>query len=69
MPIVGSQAFDAQKLIEIAGSAVEGVHIIGGLNRDRDNPELKAYLADFQQRAGYPGENVGGAEAAWWPRR
>ena len=59
VPIVGSQAFDAQKLIEIAGTAVEGVHIIGGLNRDRDNPELKAYLADFQKRAGYPGENVG----------
>ncbi len=59
VPIIGSQAFDAQKLIEISGSAVEGVYIVGGLNRDRDNPELKAYLADFQKRAGYLGENVG----------
>jgi branched-chain amino acid transport system substrate-binding protein len=58
-PIIGSQAFDAQKLIEIAGSAVEGVYIVGGLNRDRNNPKLKAYLAEFQKRAGYPGENVG----------
>lgn len=58
-PIVGSQAFDAQKLIEIAGQAVEGVYIVGALNRDNDNPELKSYLADFQKRAGYPGENVG----------
>ena len=58
-PIVGSQAFDAQKLIEIAGSAVEGVYVVGGLNRDRDMPELKEYLAQFQQRAGYAGENVG----------
>ena len=58
-PIVGSQAFDAQKLIEIAGSAVEGVYIVGGLNRDRDMPELKEYLAQFQKRAGYAGENVG----------
>ena len=58
-PIIGSQAFDAQKLIEIAGPAVEGVYIVGGLNRDRDNPELKAYLAEFQKRSGYPGENVG----------
>lgn len=58
-PIIGSQAFDAQKLIEIAGQAVEGVYIVGGLNRDRDNAQLKSYLAEFQKRAGYPGENVG----------
>ncbi|MCW5685531.1 MAG: ABC transporter substrate-binding protein [Pseudolabrys sp.] len=59
VPIIGSQAFDAQKLIEIAGQAVEGVYIVGGLNRDRDNAQLKSYLAEFQKRAGYPGENVG----------
>ncbi|MDH7798945.1 MULTISPECIES: ABC transporter substrate-binding protein [unclassified Beijerinckia] len=59
VPIIGSQAFDAQKLIEIAGPAVEGVYIVGGLNRDPSNEELKTYLADFQKRAGYPGENVG----------
>ncbi len=59
VPIIGSQAFDAQKLLEIAGSAVEGVYVVGGLNRDRDNAELKAYLAEFQKRSGYLGENVG----------
>jgi branched-chain amino acid transport system substrate-binding protein len=58
-PIVGSQAFDAEKLIQIAGPAVEGVYIVGGLNRDRDAPELKEYLAEFQKRASYAGENVG----------
>jgi branched-chain amino acid transport system substrate-binding protein len=58
-PIVGSQAFDAQKLIEIAGPAVEGVYIVGGLNRDRDLPEIKEYLAEFEKRSGYAGENVG----------
>jgi branched-chain amino acid transport system substrate-binding protein len=58
-PIVGSQAFDAQKLLEIAGTAVEGVYIVGGLNRDRDMPELTEYLDEFQKRAGYAGENVG----------
>jgi branched-chain amino acid transport system substrate-binding protein len=58
-PIIGSQAFDAQKLLEIAGSAVEGVYVVGGLNRDRDSAELKAYLAEFQKRSGYLGENVG----------
>ncbi len=58
-PIVGSQAFDAAKLVEIAGPAVEGVYIVGGLNRDRDAPELKEYLAEFQKRSGYAGENVG----------
>src|ERR1700730_3967730 len=54
-PIVGSQAFDAEKLIQIAGPAVEGVYIVGGLNRDRDSAELKEYLAEFQKRAGYAG--------------
>ena len=58
-PIVGSQAFDAEKFIQIAGAAVEGVYIVGGLNRDRDSPELKEYLTEFQKRAGYAGENVG----------
>src|SRR5712691_3293689 len=51
-PIVGSQAFDAEKLLEIAGPAVEGVYIVGGLNRDRDMPELKGCLAAFQNLAG-----------------
>ena len=41
-PIVGSQAFDAQKLLEIAGPAVEGVYIVGGLNRDRDMPSSRS---------------------------
>jgi len=58
-PIIGSQAFDAQKLIEIAGAAVEGVYIVAGLNRDPNSTELKGYLAEFEKRAGYPGENVG----------
>jgi len=57
-PIIGSKAFDARKLIDIAGPAVEGVHIVGGLDRDRDGTDLKTYLADFQAKAGYPGENV-----------
>jgi branched-chain amino acid transport system substrate-binding protein len=35
------------------------VYIVGGLNRDRDSPELKEYLTEFQKRAGYAGENVG----------
>lgn len=58
-PVVGSQAFDAQKLLDIAGPAVEGVYIVDGLNRDSDSAELKDYLAEFQKRAGYAGENVG----------
>ena len=58
-PIIGSQAFDSQKLIDIAGAAVEGVYVVGGLNRDPSNPEQKEFLADFQKKAGYPGENVG----------
>jgi branched-chain amino acid transport system substrate-binding protein len=58
-PIVGSQAFDSQKLMDIAGPAVEGVYVVDGLDRDRDSAALKDYLAEFQKRAGYAGENVG----------
>jgi branched-chain amino acid transport system substrate-binding protein len=58
-PVVGSQAFDAQKLLDIAGAAVDGVYVVDGLNRDTGSAELKDYLAEFQKRAGYGGENVG----------
>ena len=58
-PIVGSQAFNSQKLMDIAGAAVDGVYVVAGLNRDRNSAELKDYLAEFQKRAGYAGENVG----------
>jgi branched-chain amino acid transport system substrate-binding protein len=58
VPIIGSQAFDSQKLIDIAGPAAEGVYIVDSFDRGRDDAALKRFFAEFQKRAGYPPENV-----------
>jgi len=57
-PMVGSQAFDSQKLIDIAGPAAEGTYIVDSFDRGRDDAALKRFFAEFQKRAGYPPENV-----------
>jgi branched-chain amino acid transport system substrate-binding protein len=57
-PIVGSQAFDSEKFIEIAGAASNGVYIIDSFDRDRDDPVLRHFFAEFHKRAGYPAEGV-----------
>jgi branched-chain amino acid transport system substrate-binding protein len=57
-PIIGSQAFDSQKFIEIAGPAAEGVYIIDSFDRGRDDAALKKFFASFTKRAGYPPEGV-----------
>jgi branched-chain amino acid transport system substrate-binding protein len=57
-PIIGSQAFDSAKLMEIAGPAAEGTYVVDSLDRDRNDAALKQFFADFQKRAGYPPENV-----------
>lgn len=56
--IIGSQAFDSHKFIDIAGPAAAGVYIIDTLNRDRKDPKLQHFFAEFQKRAGYPAESV-----------
>ena len=57
-PIIGSQAFDSSKFIEIAGPAAEGVTIIDSFNRQRDDAALKAFFAGFKAKAGYDPEGV-----------
>jgi len=57
-PIIGSQAFDSQKLIDIAGPAAEGTYIVDSFDRARDDAALKRFFAEFTKRAGYPPENV-----------
>lgn len=57
-PIIGSQAFDSQKFIEIAGPASEGTYIVDSFDRGRDDAALQKFFAEFQKRAGYPPENV-----------
>jgi len=57
-PIIGSQAFDAQKFLDIAGKTAEGVYNVGGLDREMASPELQRFMAEFKKRAGYPTESV-----------
>jgi branched-chain amino acid transport system substrate-binding protein len=57
-PIIGSQAFDSQKFIDIAGPAAEGTYIVDSFNRGRTDTTLQRFFAEFQKRAGYPPENV-----------
>jgi branched-chain amino acid transport system substrate-binding protein len=58
VPIIGSQAFDSQKFIDIAGPAAEGTYIVDSFNRGRADTALQRFFAEFQKRAGYPPENV-----------
>jgi len=58
VPIVGSQAFDSEKFIEIAGPAAEGTYIIDSFDRDRKDEALQKFFTEFKQRAGYAPEGV-----------
>ena len=57
-PIIGSQAFDSQKFIDIAGPASEGTYIVDSFDRARNDAALQRFFAEFTKRAGYPPENV-----------
>lgn len=58
VPIIGSQAFDSEKFIEIAGPAAEGTYIIDSFDRDRKDQALQKFFAEFKTRAGYAPEGV-----------
>jgi branched-chain amino acid transport system substrate-binding protein len=58
VPIIGSQAFDSEKFIEIAGAAAEGTYIIDSFDRDRKDERLQRFFAEFKKRAGYAPEGV-----------
>jgi branched-chain amino acid transport system substrate-binding protein len=58
VPIIGSQAFDSEKFIEIAGPAAEGTYIIDSFDRDRKDETLQKFFAEFKSRAGYAPEGV-----------
>lgn len=58
VPIIGSQAFDSEKFIEIAGPSAEGTYIIDSFDRDRKDEALQKFFTGFKQRAGYAPEGV-----------
>jgi len=57
-PVIGSQAFDSTKLMQIAGPSAEGIYIVDSFDRGRNDPALQKFFAEFEKRAGYPPENV-----------
>ena len=57
-PVIGSQAFDSEKLIEIAGPAAEGTYIVDSFDRGRKDEALQRFFAEFTKRAGYAPEGV-----------
>ena len=57
-PVIGSQAFDSRKFMEIAGPAANGVYVVDGFDRTRNDAALKSFFTGFQKRAGYPPEAV-----------
>ena len=58
VPIIGSQAFDSEKFVEIAGPAAEGTYIMDSFDRDRKDESLQKFFAEFKNRAGYSPEGV-----------
>jgi branched-chain amino acid transport system substrate-binding protein len=58
VPVIGSQAFDSEKFIEIAGPAADGTYIIDSFDRDSKDPALQKFFAEFKTRAGYAPEGV-----------
>jgi len=61
VPIIGSQAVDSEKLIEIAGASANGVYIINSVDRARKSVEYEKFVELFKQRAGYAPEGVASA--------
>jgi branched-chain amino acid transport system substrate-binding protein len=58
VPIIGSQAFDSEKSIEIAGPAADGTYIIDSFKRDRKDETLQKFFTEFKKRTGYAPESV-----------
>ena len=53
VPVIGQEGYDSQKFIEIAGAASEGVIITTSLDRDSTATETKAFIEQFEEKAGF----------------
>lgn len=56
--IVGTEGFDSQNFIDIAKQAAEGVIITTSLDRGTENPVMRAFIDDFEKKAGFPADMV-----------
>jgi len=61
VPIVGSQAVDSEKFIEIAGAAAEGIYIVNSVDRTKQSDTYERFVASFKQQTGYAPEGVAAA--------
>ena len=50
VPIIGIDGFDSQNFIEIAQKAAEGVIITTSLNRDAQEPDVKNFITEFEEK-------------------
>ena len=60
-PIVGQEGYDTQHFIDIAKAAAEGVMITTSLDRDSDDPEMRAFIDAFEAKAGFLADMVAAA--------
>lgn len=60
-PIVGTQGFESQELISIAGPAAEGIYVINGMNRDNPDPKFKSFMERLAERGGNDAPGVASA--------
>ena len=58
VPIIGQEGYDSQKFIDIAKDAAEGVIITTSLDRDSDVRETKAFISEFEKKAGFKTDMV-----------
>lgn len=56
--VIGQEGYDSQSFIDIAGAAAEGVIITTSLDRDSQDPEVREFLEQFEEKAGYPADMV-----------
>ena len=57
-PIIGQEGYDTQQFIDIAKSAAEGVIITTSLDRDTEDQAMRAFIEQFEERAGFPADMV-----------
>jgi branched-chain amino acid transport system substrate-binding protein len=57
-PIVGQEGYDTQQFIDIAASAAEGVVITTSLDRDTEDEAMRAFIEQFEEKAGFPADMV-----------
>ena len=60
-PIIGQEGYDTQHFIDIAKAAAEGVMITTSLDRDSEDPEMRAFIDAFEAKAGFPADMVAAA--------